>query len=70
MYVDPNYKSKAALKRGIEAGDSITIFQPGPYGSMVPLDGRNIAVEGPHFPQAHSWYGKVDVCGGKVLKVR
>jgi len=28
------------------------------------------AVEGPHFPKAHSWYATVEVVNGKVVKVK
>lgn len=70
MYVSPNYKSRAALKRGIAAGDVVTIYQTGPYGGNEPRDAKGIAVEGPHFPQAHSWYGTVDVSNGFVTRVR
>ena len=70
MYVSPNYKSKAALKRAIAAGETVTIFQVGPFGGNEPENGKGIAVEGPHYPAAHSWYGQVDVVDGNVTKVR
>ena len=44
-YVNPNFKSKAALKRAITEGGSIGVFQPG-LGT-VPLNGK-ISLEGPH----------------------
>ena len=70
MYVDPNFKSKAALQRAIRAGDHVTIFQPGPYSDSVLRNGKGIAVEGPHYPKPHTWYGQVDVSGGQVVRVR
>jgi hypothetical protein len=69
MYVSPNYKSKAALKRGLAAGDFVTIFQVGPFGGNEPENAPRQAVEGPHFPAAHSWYGIVKVENGVVTKV-
>lgn len=69
MYVSPNYKSKAALKRGLKAGDYVTIFQVGPFGGNEPRNAERQAVEGPHYPQPHSWYGIVKVVDGQVVKV-
>lgn len=66
MYVTPNLPSKAALKRAIAAGETVTVFSPGPFGA--PTDGR-VAVEGPHYPQPHTWYASVQVEGGRVTKV-
>ncbi len=70
VYVNPNFKSKAALKRAIAAGEEVTIFQPGPFAGSEPSNGHGIAVEGPHYPQAHTWYGQVDVTDGLVTKVK
>ena len=68
MYVQPNYKSKAALKRGIAAGDYVTIYQVGPFGGGEP-ENAVLSVEGPHFPAAHSWYARIKVEDGQVVKV-
>ncbi len=64
-YVDPNFKSKKALKEAVAAGQEVTVFQP---GGMFPLTLRPIsdtegtcAVEGPHYPKPHSWYAEVVV---------
>ena len=66
MYVRPNFKSKAALRRAITAGAMVTVFSPGPFG--CPNDGT-VTVEGPHYPDPHSWYGQVKVIDGYVVKV-
>lgn len=58
MYVSPNFKSKAALKRAVKAGERVEVFSPGPY--PCPSNGR-VTVEGPHYPAPHSWYGVVVV---------
>ncbi len=68
MYVDPNFPSKKKLKEAVAAGKEVHIFQPG-LGS-TPANGKNIAVEGPHYPQPHTWYAQVDVLNGVVVKVR
>ena len=67
MYVSPNFKSKAALKRALVAGDvSISAFSPGPF--PCPINGT-VAIEGPHFPKPHTWYASVMVKEGLVTKV-
>jgi len=65
-YVEPNFPSKAALKRAVAAGEEVTVFSPGPF--PCPTEGK-VTVEGPHYPKPHSWYGVVSVSGGRVTKV-
>ena len=66
MYVEPNYKTKKALKEAVKAGEPVRVFSPGPF--PAPSEGRT-SVEGPHYPQPHSWYASVEVSGGFVTKV-
>lgn len=68
MYVSPNFKSKKALKDAVAAGQRVTIFQHG-LGD-VPTDEARVAVEGPHYPQPHTWYAEVTVENGRVTKVK
>lgn len=67
MYVDPNFKTKKALREAIAAGKTVSVFSPGPF--PCPQNGW-VAVEGPHYPQPHSWYGNVRVEGGLVKEVK
>ena len=67
MYVSPNLPSKAAIKRAIAAGETITVFQP--MGLAQPPQNGTAHVEGPHYPKPHSWYGKVTLVDGKVTKI-
>lgn len=69
MYTRTNFKSKKALKEAVERGDTVTYFQPGPFGGNEPLDGT-IYVEGPHYPEPHRWYAQCEVKGGKIVKVK
>lgn len=66
-YVDPDYPSKKALKQAILEG-----ARPMPYNpsGMFPTkqDGEDV-IEGPHYPKAHSWYARVRVEKGCVVKV-
>lgn len=65
-YVDPNFKTKKALKEAIAEGRNVTVFSPGPF--PVEQNGR-VTIEGPHFPKPHSWYAVVNVVNGRVIKV-
>jgi len=67
MYVDPNFKTKKALKEAVAAGRVVTVFSPGPF--PAPTDGK-ATIEGPHYPAAHSWYAQVTVENGQVKTVK
>jgi len=68
MYVEPNFKTKKALREAIRDGKDVKIFQPGPYGGNEPQTGR-VSVEGPHFPKPHSWYAQVTLEAGRVVRI-
>lgn len=65
-YVSPNFKTKKALKEALAEGRNVDVYQPG-MGS-VPQDGR-IALEGPHYPQPHTWYATGTMQNGQLVKV-
>ena len=66
MYVDPNFKTKKALKEAVGKGDIVTVYSVG----MFPASKDGIEfIEGPHFPEPHKWYAKVEVVNGRVIKV-
>lgn len=70
MYTHTNFKSKAALKRALVAGEEITFFQPGPFGSThAPVLDGVVYLEGPHYPKPHSWYARATVKDGLIVKV-
>jgi hypothetical protein len=67
-YTSPDFKSAAALKRAIAAGEKVTVYSPGIGG---PYEGRTVGVEGPHYPKPHSWYATVVVgSDGTVVEVK
>lgn len=66
MYVDPNFPTKKALKAAVAAGERVEVFSPG-LGSP-PTNGA-CSVEGPHYPKPHSWYARVTIENGRVVKV-
>lgn len=66
MYVKPNFPSKAALKRALAVGEEVTVFQPGEFPATQ--NGED-SVEGPHAPKPHTWYARVLIKDGRVVKV-
>jgi len=70
MYVDPNYKTKKALKEAIAKGEKVRVFQPnaGITRTRVPANGC-VALEGPHYPCPHCWYARGWIENGQLVKV-
>lgn len=66
MYVSPNFSSKKQLKDAVKTGQNVTVFSPGPF--PAPTQGET-SVEGPHYPKPHTWYARVQVKDGQVVKV-
>ena len=65
-YVDPNFKTKKALKYALEKGNHVTVYQPGV--GEVPENG-SVYLEGPHYPSPHRWYARGTMKDGKLVKV-
>ena len=66
MYCMPNFTFKRELKAAVKEGDIVSIYSPGPFPPEQ--DGVEY-LEGPHYPKPHSWYAKVQVVEGRVVKV-
>ena len=66
MYVSPNFKTKKALKEAVSSGSKVSVFSPGPFPAKT--SGTEF-IEGPHYPEPHKWYAKVEVKDGFVVKV-
>lgn len=69
MYTVRNFKSKKAFKDAVMAGETVTYYQPGPFGGNEPMNGT-VCFEGPHYPEPHKWYAQATVADGKVVKVK
>ena len=72
-YTDVDFKSKKALKEAVvlylmapEANRPVTIYNP---GMGVAPDNGTASLEGPHYPKPHTWYARVLVKDGNVIKV-
>lgn len=66
MYIDPNFKTKKELKQAVMEGQTVTVYSPGPF---PPRDNGVETVEGPHYPAPYTWYARVVVDHGRVIKV-
>lgn len=66
-YVNPNVTTKAELKRRLGSGLVTEVYQPGT--GTIPRDGR-VFLEGPHYPQPHTWYAEGTMKDGKLVKVK
>jgi hypothetical protein len=69
MYTDRNFKSKKELKQALADGKQVMYYQPGPFGENVPTDGV-VYLEGPHYPEPHTWYATARVADGLVVSVK
>jgi len=72
MYTEINFKSKKALKEAIAKGEQLKVFQPNDMfhvGDKVKTGIHNVALEGPHYPQAHSWYASAKLENGIIKSV-
>lgn len=66
MYTEINFKTKKALKEAVAAGKKVRIYAP---GLGTPVDNGTEYLEGPHYPEPHKWYAKVEMKDGVVVKV-
>lgn len=66
MYADTNFKSRKALAEAVAKGEEVTVHAPG-LGTPK-TDGVEF-LEGPWYPAAHTWYAKVQMKDGRVVKV-
>lgn len=68
-YANENFQSKKALKLAVQAGNGeLGAHQLTPTGRTELRDGTAY-LEGPHYPQPHRWYAKVELKDGKIVKV-
>ncbi|MGH8897496.1 MAG: hypothetical protein ACRDZ4_10830 [Egibacteraceae bacterium] len=64
-YTVENYRTKKSLRDALARGETVRVFQPGPFGPKVG-DGP-VAIEGPHYPEPHRWYATVTIKDGVVV---
>ena len=66
-YVDPNFPSEKAFLAAIKAGERLAVYSQGPF--PVTQNGR-VSIEGPHYPQPHTWYASATVADGIVVSAK
>lgn len=67
MYTTRNFPTKKALAEAVKAGQIIGVFNPG-LGGDPPTNGE-VSVEGPQ-GKPHSWYARVTLANGRIIKVK
>lgn len=67
-YATVNFQTKREFKEAVKAGKTIKLFNPS--GQFPTTSNGSEYVEGPHYPQAHTWYAEVQVRGGIVVSVK
>lgn len=65
-YTDYDFTSKKSLKEAVKAGKHISVYQPGM--GTIPANGT-VYLEGPHYPEAHTWYATGLMSDGKLVKI-
>jgi hypothetical protein len=68
MYFTTNFKSKAAAKRALAAGEEVFVKRT---SSFERLEAGQHSVEGPWYPQPHTFYGTVTIEDhGRVTEIK
>lgn len=68
-YTETNFKTKKQLKEAVASGRKIGCYNPGLGGDLSNFSGE-ISVEGPHYPMPHTWYARVTLKDGIIIKVK
>ena len=73
MYTIKNFRTKKSLKEAVANGEQVRIYQPG--GMFNPPAGHPhytgiTYLEGPHYPEPHTWYAEATLKDGVVIKVK
>ena len=68
-YVTPNFLTKKEFKAAWRRGDTIIVFNPGLGGEIKDTHNGGVTVEGPHFPRPHTWYARVQIRDGRIIKI-
>jgi len=66
-YVNPNFKTKKALREALAAGKTVEVYEHG-LGS-IPANGT-VHLEGPHYPAPHTWYAEGKMENGRLVKIK
>ena len=68
MYVQPNFKTKKALREALAAGQRVLVYDHA--GRESPPANGTVTLEGPHYPMPHTWYGTGTMVNGLLTEVK
>ena len=68
MYTFTNFKTKKALKEAVKAGLTVTVYDNSIMATGEPINGV-VSIEGPHYPQPHTFYASAVVKDSVIVKV-
>ena len=72
-YTVRNFKTKKELKQAVANGEHVMVYQPndifGNNERLAHWTGHE-SIEGPHYPQPHTWYASVEMVDGVIVKVK
>lgn len=66
-YTTINFKTKKDLKAALASGIRVSVFNPGL--GQAPVNGP-VSLEGPHYPQPHTWYASGKMENGFLKEVK
>lgn len=70
MYTRRNFRTKAALRLAVTNGLRVEIYNPGEEVTGIAAPANGIAyIDGPHAPEPHRWYARVELLDGRVVRV-
>lgn len=72
MYITSNPRTKKAAKEALTAAlaagePGLAVFQPGPFPGR---ENGSCAIEGPHYPEPHRWYGSGTLRDGYLVALK
>ena len=67
MYTEKNYKTKKELKEAFKQGQTIYVYQPGPFPGEHT---GTVCIEGPKYPEMHKWYATVEIKDNIIIKIK
>jgi hypothetical protein len=73
MYTSPNFKTKSALKQAIKDGKEVRVFQPNDIfgvGASISKGTHQVTLEGPHYPEPHTWYATAKIHDGILISIK
>ena len=68
MYTVLNFKTKKLLKQAVKDGMEVQVYQPG--GMFAGKTDGVVTLEGPHYPQPHTWYAEATIEDSVIVKLK